>query len=80
VSNVLGRARSDIDLQRIIDGRHHSHQVSLAARIRAVVVAQQRLALREPAADYELRQALVDLASVAELIAEELPAPTCGRF
>jgi hypothetical protein len=80
VPNVLGRVRSDIDLQRVIDERHHSPQASLVARMRAVVVAQQRMAHREPAADYELRQALVDLSSVAELIAEGLPAPTCGRF
>jgi hypothetical protein len=79
VSNVLGGARSDIDLQRIIDERHCSPQASLAARMRAVVVAQQRLVQREPDAGYELRQALVDLAAISEHIAAELPAPVRRR-
>jgi hypothetical protein len=79
VSNVLRRVRSDIALQRTIDERHDSPQASLAARMRAVVVAQQRMTRREPGANYELRQALVDLASVAELIAEGLPAPVSTR-
>jgi hypothetical protein len=68
-------ARDDIDLQRIIDEPHHCGQAVMMARMRAVVVAQQRMSQREPDANYELRQALVDLASVAELIADELPAP-----
>jgi hypothetical protein len=47
--------------------------------MRAVLVAQQRMSQRQAGADFELRQALVDLASVSELIAEGLPAPTGRR-
>ena len=43
--------------------------------MRAVVVAQRRLWLREPDAGVELRQSLIDLAAVAELIAADLPTP-----
>ena len=67
--------RSDIAQQRDIDEARFSPQASLAARMKAVVVAQRRLCLREPDAGYELRHALVDLAAVAEIIADELPAP-----
>jgi hypothetical protein len=41
----------------------------------AVDDAQKAFARREPAAEYALRQALVDLASAAELVADELPRP-----
>jgi hypothetical protein len=74
-----GGVRGDIDVQRIIDERHCSPQASLAARMRAVIVAQQRLGQREAGADYELRQSLIDLAAVAEVIADGLPAPSRGR-
>jgi hypothetical protein len=42
-----GSARTDIDLQRIIDEPHHSRQAMIMARMRAVVVAQQRMSQRE---------------------------------
>jgi hypothetical protein len=61
-------ARTDIDRQRGIDESRFSPQASLNARMRAVVVAHSRLRLREPGAGAELRQSLIDLAAVAELI------------
>jgi hypothetical protein len=44
--------------------------------MRAVLAAQEALAAREQDAPYALRQALVDLAAIAELVADDLPAPT----
>jgi hypothetical protein len=71
----VSKVQSDIAHQRGIDESRFSPQAALAARMRAVVVAKQRLRLREPDADYELRQSPIDLAAVAELIAEDLPRP-----
>jgi hypothetical protein len=47
----------------------------LVARMRAVLGAQQARAECEEDADFTFRQALIDLAAIAELIANELPAP-----
>jgi hypothetical protein len=71
----VSKVQTDIAHQRGIDESRFSPQASLAARMRAVVVAQQRLRLREPDAGYELRQSLIDLAAIAEVIADDLPAP-----
>ena len=67
--------RVDIDRQRRLDHQRGGGQVALLARMRAVVEAQHRLALRDPHAAYALRQSLVDLAAAAELVADELPSP-----
>jgi hypothetical protein len=48
----------------------------MVARMAAVVGAQEALARGEYAGVYVLRQTLVDLAAVCELLAEDLPAPT----
>jgi hypothetical protein len=45
-------ARNDIKLQRIIDEPHHCRQAVMMARMRAAVVAQQRMSQREPDANY----------------------------
>jgi hypothetical protein len=50
--------RKDIATQRIIDEPHGSPQTVLLARMRAVIVAQDRLAQREQDAGYELRRRL----------------------
>jgi hypothetical protein len=71
----VSKVQSDIAHQRDIDESRYSPQASLAARMRAVVVAQQRLRLREPDAGYELRQALVDLAAVADSSRPIFPPP-----
>ena len=46
------------------------------ARMGAVVEAQRLIRLHESAATPALRQALIDLASVSELLAAELPEPS----
>jgi hypothetical protein len=42
----------------------------------AVLGAQEAVARREEGAAYALRQSLIDLASVSELVADELPSPS----
>jgi hypothetical protein len=41
----------------------------------AVLGAEQAVAAKEEGAAYALRQSLVDLAAIAELLAGELPSP-----
>lgn len=67
--------RKDVRRQKRLDSRHGHHQAALDARIAAVAGARQALARREPAAEYALRQSLIDLAAAAELVAEDLPRP-----
>jgi len=73
---ALSSARRDVEQQLAYDRNHDGHQGALMARMAAVIGAQQALARGEYAGVYVLRQALVDLAAVCELLAEELPAPT----
>jgi hypothetical protein len=70
----MANVRADIAQQRDIDENRFSPQASLNARMRAVVVAQRRLRLRA-GRRRGLRQSLIDLAAVAELIAADLPTP-----
>ncbi len=49
------------------------------ARMGAVVEAQRLIRLHESAATPAFRQALIDLASVSELLAAELPAPSLAQ-
>lgn len=67
--------RTEIEQQQILDRNWGSYQVILDARVGAVLGAQRALAQRELGADWALRQSLVDLAAISELVAEELPAP-----
>jgi hypothetical protein len=66
-------ARRDISSQQVRD--HGNAQDVLIARMGAVLGAHEARARREQDADHIFRQALVDLASIAELIADELPRP-----
>jgi hypothetical protein len=68
--------RRDIARQQTYDRDHDGQQGALLARMAAVMDAQRALAHREQGAGYALRQSLVDLAAVAELLADDLPAPT----
>ncbi len=68
--------RQDIERQKGNDSSWGDLQGTLHARMAAVLVAQAAVARHEPAAPYALRQACIDLASAAELVAEELPPPT----
>jgi hypothetical protein len=75
VATPPARVRRDVELQQVHDRNHDSRQDTLLARMRAVLAAQRALALREQHAAYVLRQALVDLAAIAELVADDLLAP-----
>jgi len=72
---VASAVRAEIDHQVKLDGRWRSYQDTLDARIVAVVGAQRAFAQRELGSGWALRQSLVDLASVCELLAGELPEP-----
>jgi hypothetical protein len=65
----------DVARQKSNDRPRNGHQHVLRARMRAVLDAQRAMTRHEPDAPYALRQSLVDLASVAELVAEALPEP-----
>jgi hypothetical protein len=66
--------RAEIETQQSLGHNRRSYQ-TLDARIRAVVSARRAFARRETGARWELRQSLIDLASVCELLAGELPRP-----
>ena len=68
--------RRDVERQQLNDRGYGDAQGALLARMAAVVEAQRARTRREPGASYALRQSLVDLAAVAELVAEDLPAPS----
>jgi hypothetical protein len=72
---VATSIRAEIERQQKLDSRWRSYQATLDARMRAVVGAQRPFAQRELGAGWALRQSLVDLASVCELLADELPRP-----
>jgi hypothetical protein len=65
-------ARVDVEQQKDLDRAHGARQAQLYARMAAVITAQRALARGEYSASYPLRAALVDLAAVSELLAEEL--------
>jgi hypothetical protein len=72
-------ARRDVEQQLALDRIHGGAQGALLARMAAVLGAQKALAHREEGAPYALRQSLVDLAAIAELLADDLPAPPVWR-
>jgi hypothetical protein len=69
------QARRDIGAQQVRDRDFGNWQEVLVARMTACLQAQEARAEREPDADVTFRQSLIDLASIAELIADELPSP-----
>ncbi len=71
--------RREIERQQKLDRHWSAYQDTLQARLAAVVGAQRAFARRELGADWALRQSLVDLASVCELLAGELEPPKPGR-
>jgi hypothetical protein len=69
---VLERTiRAEIERQKTYDRRRPLSIDSLGIRL-ASVVAQEALVEREIGAEWALRQALVDLSSAAETLAESL--------
>lgn len=67
---AVTEAHRDVERQKGTDRVWGEYQGVLVARITAVVGAQQALARGEYAGVYVLRQALVDLAAVYELLAD----------
>jgi hypothetical protein len=76
VARTTTATRGDVEQVKHHDRDYPDHQGVLHVRMAAVLRAQRRVARREPSASFELRQSLIDLASVAELGADELPRPT----
>jgi hypothetical protein len=74
--SVTTVTRSDIERQKVIDGNRQDRQGALIARMVAVVEAQRAAATGELGAHYALRQSLIDLAAISELLAGDLRAPT----
>jgi hypothetical protein len=70
---VLERTiRAEIERQKTYDRRRPLSFDSLGIRLASVMVAQEALVEREIGAEWALRQALVDLSSAAETLAESL--------
>jgi hypothetical protein len=67
--------RREIERQQHLDRLWQGYQGTLEARLAAVVGARQAFSERQLGADWALRQSLVDLAAVAELLASELEPP-----
>jgi hypothetical protein len=67
--------RAEIKLQQRLDRHWGQYQDTLEARVAAVISARRAYSERQVGADWALRQSLIDLASVCELLADELPAP-----
>jgi hypothetical protein len=68
-------ARSDVERQKVFDRNWNDRQGALLARMAAVISAQRAAASGEVGAHAALRQCLVDLTAVSELLLEDLPAP-----
>lgn len=62
-------ARRDIDDQQVLDRKRPSCESVLWARMRAVVDAKRAVSEHELGAETAMRQSLIDLAAVAELLA-----------
>jgi hypothetical protein len=71
----VSSVRADIDQQQVFDRDRQSYSGVLEARIVAVADARRAFSRRELGAGWALRQSLIDLASVCELLAGELPRP-----
>ncbi len=74
-SDAVSATRQDVERQKGTDSNWGDFQGTLHKRVAAVIDAQAAVAQGEPSARYQLRQACIDLASAAELAAEELPRP-----
>ena len=68
--------RREVEEQKFRDLSREDRQALLMARMGATVEAMRLVRLHESAATPALRQALIDLASVSELLASELPEPS----
>jgi hypothetical protein len=62
----------EVERQKVRDRDFDGQQGALLARMAAVIAAQRAIAAGELGARPALRQSLVDLAAVSELLAEDL--------
>jgi hypothetical protein len=76
IRSVAAGLRAEIDQVKVRDADFASHQAVLHARMAAVISAQRAMAAGEVGAAYALRQGLLDLSAISELVAESLPAPS----
>jgi hypothetical protein len=72
---VTTDVRAEIARQQRLDRHWGAYQDTLEARVAAVIDARRAFSERQVGADWALRQSLIDLASVCELLADELPPP-----
>ena len=77
-SRAPATVRKEIKRQQLLDQHWHQYQDTLEARLEAVVGARRAFTDHERGADWALRQSLVDLASVCELLAGELEPPSAA--
>ena len=69
-------AREDIEFQRRRDCRRAFDRPALDKRIQNVYSARDAMAKGEQGAAWALRQALVELSSVCEVMVAQMPKPT----
>jgi hypothetical protein len=67
--------RAEITRQQELDAQWGKYQDTLEARVAAVSRARRAFSERQVGAQWALRQSLIDLVSVCELLADELPPP-----
>jgi hypothetical protein len=67
--------RDEITRPQLLDAHWGQYQDTLEARVAAVSGARRAFSERQVGGDWALRQSVIDLASVCELLADELPAP-----
>ena len=72
----MSDVRVEIEQRQTFDRTWQSYAGVLEARMHAVIGARRAFAERETGAAWAFRQSLVDLASVCELLAGELPRPS----
>jgi hypothetical protein len=73
---VTTGARAEITRQQRQDRHWGAYQDTLEAKVAAVSGARRAFSERQVGAEWALRQSLIDLASVCELLADELRPPT----
>ena len=72
MGTVATAARQDVERAKSRDRAFDGHQGTLLARMTAVVAAQRALAAGELGAHASLRQSLIELAAISELLAESV--------
>jgi hypothetical protein len=77
--SVTTAARAAVERQKTRDRDFEGYQGALLARMAAVIAAQKAAGAGELGAHAALRQSLVELAAISELLAEDLPSHSDQR-